>query len=256
MGATDAPHPEDGEGPVRSVRLSPFAIAAHAVSNAQFAEFVNATGHVTTAEIRGRSHVFYLHLDQPERYPVPLADAPWWRDVPGASWRVPHGAGSAVPDHPVVHVSHADALAYCAWKGVRLPTEAEWECAAQGGDTGPINIWAGEFPNAPAGEVRLHPVASGLPNAQGLYHTCGNVWEWTADGFGRLHSPRQVHNPSGNLGASRKVVKGGSYLCAPSYCARFRPSSRRPEHPNATTGHLGFRVAELQEEPFSEFRGS
>ncbi|MFK7754727.1 MAG: formylglycine-generating enzyme family protein [Sedimentitalea sp.] len=86
-------------------------------------------------------------------------------------------------------------------------------------------------------------VDDATPNANGLYHACGNVWEWTADGFGRLHSPRDARNPSGNLGAHDKVVKGGSYLCAPSYCARFRPSSRRPETQNATTGHLGFRVA-------------
>lgn len=245
MGADDAPHLEDGEGPVRSVRLTAFAIAAHAVSNAQFAEFVQATGYVTTAERRGRSHVFYLHLDQPEMHPSPLADAPWWRNVSSASWRHPHGAEPAVPEHPVVHVSYADALAYCSWAGARLPSEAEWECAAQGGDAGPINIWKGGFPDTPAGKVSLHPVASGLPNLHGLYHTCGNVWEWTEDGFGRLHSPRPVQNPCGNLGAVRKVVKGGSYLCAPSYCARFRPSSRRSEHPNATTDHLGFRVAAL-----------
>jgi len=245
MGADPAPHPEDGEGPVRRVILDAYAIAAHAVSNAQFEAFVRATGYVTRAEARGRSHVFHLHLEEPQRHPAPLADAPWWRDVTGACWRRPDGTRAAEPTHPVVHVSHADAIAYCAWKGARLPTEAEWERAAQHGDEGAINIWKGRFPDAPTGPVGLRPVSSGDPNRHGLYHACGNVWEWTADGFGRLHSPRAAQNPTGSLGASRKVVKGGSYLCAPSYCARFRPSSRRPEHPDATTDHLGFRVAEL-----------
>lgn len=243
MGADDARHPEDGEGPIRCVHLRQFQIASCAVSNAQFAQFIRATGVVTTAEHRGSSHVFYAHLVDPRDHPIPLAEAPWWRDVRGACWRKPNGTDDARPDLPVTHVSFADAQAYCAWRGVRLPTEAEWERAAKGGDSGDTNIWKGSFPDAPIATPGPRAVNSGVPNAHGLFHSCGNVWEWTADGFGRLHSPRPARNPSGHLGALAKVVKGGSYLCCPSYCARFRPSARRPEHPAATTGHLGFRVA-------------
>ena len=243
MGADQAPHIEDGEGPSRKVHLPAYLIGACTVSNAQFADFVQATGYLTTAEIRGSSHAFHLHLPQPGDHPAPLSDAPWWRDVQGANWRAPNGSDQARPHHPVTHISISDAQAYCAWRGVRLPTEAEWECAAQGSDTGAINIWQGEFPDAPIGVPEPLAVDNAIPNANGLYHACGNVWEWTQDGFGRLHSPRDAHNPSGSLGAMNKVVKGGSYLCAPSYCARFRPSSRRPESPAATTDHLGFRIA-------------
>lgn len=243
MGTAQSPHAEDGEGPERTVHLDRFQISACAISTAQFAEFVRATGYVTTAELRGASHVFHLHLTNPDDHPAPLIDAPWWRDVEGANWRVPNGSAGASPDYPVVHLSYADALAYCAWSDTYLPTEAQWERAAQGSNTGAINIWQGDFPSAPIAHPSPKAVDDAHPNANGLFHACGNVWEWTADGFGRLHSPRDARNPSGHLGAQTKVVKGGSYLCAPSYCARFYPSSRRPEHPDATTDHLGFRVA-------------
>ena len=243
MGADTAPHPEDGEGPQRPVELDSFQIAQCAVSNNDFSTFIAATGYVTTAEQRGSSHVFFHHLSDPDAHPAPLAEAPWWRDVVGAHWRLPNGSSKAKADHPVVHVSFADAQAYCAWRGVRLPTEAEWECAATGADKHAPNIWQGAFPYAPHGTPGPRAVKDATPNAFGLYHACGNVWEWTADGFGRLHSPRAARNPSGNLNTEQRVVKGGSYLCAPSYCARFRPSSRRGEHPLATTDHLGFRIA-------------
>ena len=243
MGAENAPHPEDGEGPARSVHLDTFLIAAHAVSNTQFSTFIEATGYVTTAEAQGWSHVFFLHLSEPDKHSGPLAEAPWWRKVTGANWRAPNAERDALPDHPVVHVSYEDARAYCDWTGMRLPTEAEWERGAQSSNDGPINIWRGDFPNAPTGTPGTVAVQDGVPNPQGLVHACGNTWEWTADGFGRLHSPRDTRNPGGNLASNSKVVKGGSYLCAPSYCARFYPSSRRAEHPEATADHLGFRVA-------------
>ncbi len=245
MGAAVAPYPEDGEGPARTVYLSAYRIGACAVSNADFAEFVRRTGYVTTAETRGSSHVFFQHLDQPDAHSAPFADAPWWRDVAGAHWRLPDGKHASPPDHPVVHVSHHDALAFCDWSKTRLPSEAEWECAAEGSDAAPINIWQGDFPNASLNRPGPRAVRDIPPNAKGLYHACGNVWEWTADGFGRLHSPRAARNPGGNLGAQDKVVKGGSYLCAASYCARYRPSSRRSENPEASTCHTGFRVAGL-----------
>ncbi|MEM9580757.1 MAG: SUMF1/EgtB/PvdO family nonheme iron enzyme, partial [Pseudomonadota bacterium] len=242
MGSDSAPHPEDGEGPRRPVHLDSYQIARSAVCNEEFAGFVRATGYLTTAERQGVSHVFYWHLSDPDTHAAPLAEAPWWREVRGAHWRRPDGANTAIPDHPVVHVSFEDAQAYCAWRGARLPTEAEWECAAAQADRHAPNIWQGEFPNAPSGVPGTRAVQAAQPNMHGLFHACGNVWEWTADGFGRLHSPRAARNPSGNLKANERVVKGGSYLCASSYCARFRPSSRRAEHPQATTGHLGFRI--------------
>lgn len=245
MGARDGPHPEDGEGPRRPVDLDTYAIAKHAVSNAQFAQFVEATGYVTTAEVQGTAHVFFAHLPNPDAHAIVSVDAPWWRSVKGAFWGRPYGTVAAKFDLPVVQISYADALAYCSWSKTRLPTEAEWELAAQGADLSQINIWKGEFPHAPCGTVGLDPVHSGKPNARGLAHACGNVWEWTCDGFGRLHSPRKTRNPSGNLNGQDKVVKGGSYLCSPTYCARFRPSSRRAENPQATTDHLGFRVVSL-----------
>lgn len=243
MGSDDSVHPEDGESPARPVELDNYLIARRAVSNEEFAAFVLATGYVTTAERRGISHVFFFHLRDPEAYVAPLAEAPWWREVAGACWQKPYGEAVLKPEHPVVHVSFEDAQAYCAWHGARLPTEAEWECAAAGADQHAPHIWQGDFPNAPTGAPGPKAVWDADPNVNGLYHACGNVWEWTADGFGRLHSPRATKNPSGNLNASQRVVKGGSYLCAPSYCARFRTSSRRPEHPLATADHLGFRIA-------------
>ena len=243
MGASDGPHPEDGEGPAREIELSPYQIGLTAVSNAEFRAFTDATGYRTQAELRGTSQVFQGRLAAPDHHPVLFAQTPWWRLVKGASWRHPNGVEFAAPNHPVVHVTRADTLAYCAWAGVRLPTEAEWENAAmpQGGIT--PHIWDGVFPDAPVAPARPKAVTDARPNAHGLYHCCGNVWEWVADRFSKLHSPRPDQNPKGALNGKTYVVKGGSYLCAPSYCARFRPSSRRPEIPDAATCHLGFRVA-------------
>lgn len=243
MGSADGPHPEDGEGPARNIHLSPYRIARTAVSNAEFAEFIAATGYRTTAEVLGASHVFQGHLTDPRAHPVISAITPWWRLVAGACWRHPDGRTQARPDLPVVHVSRDDALAYCHWRGVRLPTEAEWERAAGAQSGIAPHIWQGDFPDSPLAPPGPVPVSQGQANEFGLLHACGNVWEWTADRFTRLHSPRPDKNPQGPLNGAHYVVKGGSYLCAPSYCARYRPSSRRAETPEATTGHLGFRVA-------------
>jgi formylglycine-generating enzyme required for sulfatase activity len=251
MGSDDPDcFPADREGPVREVTLAPFAIAACAVTNAQFAAFAKATGYETEAERFGWSFVFHRFV------PAGLAGtvlgsveaAPWWLALPGACWRRPEGPGSSVgtrQSHPVVHVSWNDAQAYCAWAGVRLPTEAEWEYAARGGLVGKrfpwgdelvrdgawrCNIWQGSFPDHDTGEdgyAGTAPARSFRPNGYGLYNVSGNVWEWCADDWD----------------ADGKVIRGGSYLCHDSYCNRYRVAARTFNTPDSSTGHTGFRCA-------------
>lgn len=248
MGTQDpVAHPADREGPVRPATVQPFRIAATAVTNAQFARFAEATGHLTTAERYGDSLVFAGVLPPGAGPAMAVAGAPWWRVVPGASWRHPEGLGTGVAhrqDHPVVHVSLLDALAYCRWVGGRLPTEVEWEYAARGGleqchypwgdefEPGgwpAMNVWRGRFPDQPHGGVGTVPVDAYAPNGYGLYNATGNVWEWTASAFGP--------------GDPRPVLRGGSYLCHASYCARYRTSARIGNTEETSTGHSGFRVA-------------
>jgi formylglycine-generating enzyme required for sulfatase activity len=234
MGSEDSDaHPADGEGPVRDVTVAPFAISATTVTNGEFAAFVAATNYVTTAEREGWSFVFAGQLPHDHPPTRGLAAAPWWRQVHGASW---HDDGRA--DHPVVHVSWEDAVAYCEWAGARLPAEAEWEYAARGGlerrrypwgDEPPtperINIFRGDFPD---GATRgADPAASRQPNGFGLYNACGNVWEWCADEFGD----------------GSRVMRGGSYLCHDSYCNRYRVAARTGSPPDSTSGNVGFRTA-------------
>ena len=205
----------------------------------------------------------------------------WWAWIPGASWRHPHGPGSdldGVDDHPVVHVALEDAEAYAAWAGRVLPSEAEWEAAARGGiDGAPFtwgheaesdltrraNYWHGDFPwRAEPGYGRTAPVGSYPANRYGLFDMAGNVWEWTSDWYGDHHdadpdpSPCCLpRNPRGvDVEASydprqpqfrvpRKVIKGGSFLCADSYCRRYRPAARRPQMVDTGMSHIGFRCA-------------
>ncbi|MER7000903.1 formylglycine-generating enzyme family protein [Streptomyces sp. NPDC000410] len=251
---TDDPEgfPADAEGPVREVAVEPFRIAATSVTNAQFATFVKSTGHITEAERFGFSFTFGAFLADPVADVSPPVEAvPWWRAVEGAGWRHPEGPGSHVTDrqnHPVVHVSWHDALAYCAWSGTRLPTEAEWEYAARGGleqrrypwgdELTPdgrhmCNIWQGDFPTrntAADGHVGTAPVKSFRPNGFGLYNTVGNVWEWCADRF----TPGEE---------TSRAMRGGSYLCHDSYCNRCRVAARSSNTPDSSTGNIGFRVA-------------
>lgn len=265
MGAEDGPHPQDGEGPVRQVTLDPFAIAPLTVTNAQFAAFVDATGYRTIAEKTGSSFVFEMLLPATEQDSPRVKSAPWWCEVQGANWQRPEGPGGKDvrerQDHPVVHISLTDAVAYCQWSGTSLPTEAQWEYAARGGlkrkpfpwgddlqagGTYHSNVWQGDFPkhnakgNAHIGTV---PARCYEPNGFGLYAMTGNVWEWTADRFTTLHTPRPIANPRGPLNGPKRVAKGGSYLCHASYCHRYRTSSRQALHPLSTAGNLGFRVS-------------
>lgn len=252
MGSDDAwSYPEDGEGPVRTRSVPSFSLERCAVTNARYAAFVEATGHVTQAEHFGWSFVFAGQL--PDDFPPTrgVAAAPWWRQVEGASWCHPEGPQSDVDsrlDHPVVHVSWYDAVAYCRWVGRRLPDEAEWEYAARGGLEGKVfpwgderepsgehrmNVWQGRFPGhntCADGWYETAPVDAYEPNGYGLYNTCGNVWEWTDTSFGSARP-------------GDRVTRGGSYLCHASYCRRYRVAARQGLTPDSTTGNVGFRCA-------------
>ena len=265
MGARRSRFPADLDSPRRKVRLSPYRISAFAVSNADFARFVAATGYRTVAEIEGWSFVFHLFLDgEARRSPAPPG-LEWWRAIDGAAWAAPEGPGSdwrGRADHPAVHIAWYDAVAYCVWAGLRLPTEAEWERAARGGlenkkfpwgnamtPDGAIrmNTWQGRFPDENTGEdghVGTAPVSAFQPNAFGLYNMTGNVWEWVADRFGpRPAAPRPLVDPTGPAEGMARTQRGGSYLCHVSYCDRYHVHSRTSNPPDTSTGNLGFRVA-------------
>jgi formylglycine-generating enzyme required for sulfatase activity len=254
---TDSPWiPADAEGPARSVDLEPFRIASCAVTVAEFATFVDATGFVTDAERAGWSFVFASEVDDGATILGRAAGAPWWLGVEGACWR---DAFDADPDHPVVHVSWNDAEAYCRWLGARLPTEAEWEAAASGGVPGRTfpwgeelmangthlcNVWQGSFPTDDTGEDGYRgraPVDAFPPNDFGLYNMVGNVWEWCADALVRDSKPVSCCSPT--TATDEKVQKGGSYLCHHSYCTRYRIQARSGSSPDSSTGNVGFRIA-------------
>nr|WP_155830398.1 SUMF1/EgtB/PvdO family nonheme iron enzyme [Glycomyces tenuis] len=280
MGSEDF-YPE--EGPVIERQVDSFLMARHAVTNRQFAEFVEATGYTTVAE-RPLAPADFPGVDPemlqpgslvftPTRGPVDLRDwRQWWRWEPGASWRHPHGPGSGVDgleDHPVVQVAFEDASAYAAWAGMRLPSEAEWEWAARGGLLGATyawgeepndgtraNSWQGDFPyrnTGAKGWKGTSPVGSFPPNGYGLYDMTGNTWEWTGDYWSARHrvttcqcSPGESGRAAGTGSGERRpqrVLKGGSHLCAPEYCLRYRPAARSPETEDSATTHLGFRLA-------------
>lgn len=288
MGSNDH-YPE--EGPARPVAVDDFWIDETPVTNAEFARFVAATGHVTLAEkapdprdypgiephmIRAGSLLF----NRPSG-PVPLSDfTRWWSFSFGTSWRHPHGPGSTIEgleDHPVVHIAYEDAEAYARWAGKSLPTEAEWEYAARGGlDRAPYawgdrlapggrmlaNYWQGQFPHENLltdGFERTSPVRHFPQNGYGLYDMIGNVWEWTSDWYQDRHPTKKdgvccvPQNPRGGaedqsfdpcmpqVRIGRKVLKGGSHLCAKNYCQRYRPAARYPQPVDTSTSHVGFR---------------
>lgn len=249
MGSEDPlAYPDDGEGPVRSVTVAPFALAAATVTNSEFAVFVAATGYRTDAERHGDALVFAGALPERLREVSPVVvETPWWHRVTGASWLQPEGPGSSVvqrADHPAVHLSLHDAEAYAEWLGARLPTEAEWEYAARGGLEQQPYPWGGErepegqprmntfrgvFPHAPTAPVGTVPALEFPPNGFGLHQMTGNVWEWTSGVF-REDDPRPV-------------LRGGSYLCHASYCRRYRTSARTATTADTALGHTGMRIA-------------
>ena len=258
--------PADGEGPVREMYTDAFYIDACAVTNDEFAAFIEDTGYTTEAEQFGWSFVFYQFLSKKKaRGAQRVQQAPWWCAIKGACWKHPEGRGSHIGnrrDHPVVQVSWNDAAAYARWAGKRLPTEAEWERAARGGleqavypwgdelkpgDEHRCNIWQGDFPRHNTkddGYFATAPVDAFAPNGLGIYNAAGNAWEWCSDWFSadyHVDGPRQ--NPEGPPGGEAKVMRGGSYLCHRSYCNRYRVAARSGNTPDSTTGNLGFRCA-------------
>jgi len=265
--------PGDGEGPVRSVSLSPFEIDTYPVTNADFAAFITTTHYKTEAEVFGWSFVFWAHIPA-DRFQAlvedTVAQAPWWCKVPGAAWDHPEGPGSSIEDrltHPVVHVSWNDARAYAAWASKQLPTEAQWEYASRGGleqklypwgdDLTPegkhrCNIWQGQFPvedTAQDGFAGSCPVNAFPPNGFGIYSATGNVWEWCSDWFHTAFtSGPTTHDPTGPRLGHAKVMKGGSFLCHASYCNRYRVAARTANTPDSSASNVGFRCVKNRRE--------
>ncbi|MBS9386316.1 MAG: formylglycine-generating enzyme family protein [Dolichospermum sp. BR01] len=270
MGADDSGFEEERTG--ENVTVSSFCIDKYEVTNAQFAEFVKATNYVTVAE-RPLSKEQFPDLPDEQRLPGSLVfQMPkqgikqvqllsWWHWTPGANWQHPFGRDSTIlgqENYPVVHISYEDALAYAKWSEKSLPTEAQWEYAARGGLDGATytwgnqysakkaNTWQGIFPffNTKAdGYVGTAKVGSFPANGYGVYDMTGNVWEWTSDWFNDRSPTSQRSRGSVNpTETALHVIKGGSYLCAPNYCSRYRPAARESESPDTGTTHIGFRL--------------
>jgi formylglycine-generating enzyme required for sulfatase activity len=293
MGADDNQGWRD-EFPKHDVIIDSFWMDIHEVTNAQFSEFVEATGYVTTAEktvdweelkkllpvgtpkpdddkLAPASLVFV-----PTEEKVPLNDVSrWWEWRKGSNWRHPDGPLSSIEgkeNHPVVHVSWFDAIAYCEWSGTRLPTEAEWEFASRGGlknsvyswgdedldDGNPkANTWEGDFPynnSLRDGYYSTAPVKSFPSNGYGLYDISGNVWEWCSDWYNENYysilKNETSYNPKGPSKsfdsnepyAEKRVSRGGSFLCNKSYCSGYRNSMRMKTTPDTGSSHTGFRT--------------
>jgi formylglycine-generating enzyme required for sulfatase activity len=268
------------EAPVHTVEVDGFFIDVNSVTNARFRQFVDATGYVTVAE--RVPDVEELLRQLPPGTPRPPKEAlvpgslvftptdrdvdlgdwsQWWRWVPGADWRHPKGPGSSIggrDDHPVVHVAWDDAIAFAAWTGASLPTEAQWEYASRGGaghaehtwgeqpydaSQPQAHIYTGAFPTQ---DATTAPVGSYAPNAYGLYDMSGNVWQWTLDAFDPLayRTPRRPRNPVNADTASTPLrsIRGGSHLCNDSYCRGYRVSARSGNTRDSGASHIGFRT--------------
>ena len=263
IGTNQPKIPVDGENPLRTKRIKSFLMDSCTVTNARFQEFINETGYITEAERLGDSLVFHSQL-APDFPPTQgIAVAPWWRVVMGANWLQINGPKSEEawhPEYPVVHISWRDATAFAEWAGGRLPTEAEWEHAARGGqqdvrfpwgdkepndkDFFPCNIWQGRFPNENTGKdgyFGVAPSESFKSNKFGLYNMVGNVWEWTSEPF-KVRSLKKVSADAHGYKKGYKLLKGGSFLCHASYCYRYRIAARTGNSPDTTTTHQGFRL--------------
>jgi len=285
MGTDDPKIIGDGEGPARQVFVSEYLLQQYEVSNRQFLEFVAETGFVTEAEKFGWSFCFEGTLSEKvlETVQNKVDAVPWWVPVEGADWLHPNGpdgnvASLGLLDHPVVHISHNDARAYCEWIGMRLPREAEFERASRGGLENTLypwgeelvpngkhraNLWQGEFPEQNLEQDGFRwasPVDSfGPQNAYGLYNIIGNAWEWVADAWTVKH---RVKDPNGELlrdiqveyrdkiedPTVERVKKGGSYMCHISYCYRYRTASRSSNSADSSAQNLGLRCAKDIEE--------
>ncbi|MBS0472823.1 MAG: formylglycine-generating enzyme family protein [Proteobacteria bacterium] len=270
----DTLYPE--EGPFTPVHVKGFWMDRHEVTNGEFARFVAATGYVTEAErpadakanpgidpdlLQPGAMVFVM----PERVHGMEDISQWWHFVPGANWRHPAGPGSSIEgkeNFPVVEITHADALAYANWKGHALPTEAEWEWAARAGDPHPgddhdqpkqANTWQGIFPVLNSGEdgfVGLAPVGCYGASKYRLFDMFGNVWEMTADLFRPRHGDPAGPDEMPRMGAgARYTIKGGSFLCAPNYCVRYRSGAREGQEADLAASHLGFRTVVRGKQP-------
>lgn len=292
MGSSDDEGRQD-EYPAHAVRVHDFWMDAHEVTNAEFRQFVEATGYITTAERTPRWEDLAKQLPpgtprppdsvlqpgalvfSPPGHPVRLDDpSQWWKWVRGASWKHPQGPGSGIAgkdNYPVVQVSWYDATAYARWVGKRLPTEAEWEYAARGGlrderyawgDEDPLrgapkaNIWDGHFPDVNTGRdghERTAAVGSYPGNGYGIYDMAGNVWEWCMDWYSPEYyaalgdkvsvdpgGPKESFDPM-EPATPKRVTRGGSFLCNPSYCKGYRVSSRMKTSPDSGLENLGFR---------------
>lgn len=269
------------EKSVDDVTVDSFCIDSHEVTNEEFRQFVEETGYITVAE-RPLSKEQFPNLSEAKRKPGSLVFQPpekglkkvpylsWWHWVQGANWQHPYGAESNIEgkqNHPVVHIAYEDAVAYAKWAGKQLPTEAQWEYAARGGlqnqeytwgkeySAQKANTWQGIFPffnTKKDGYIGTAPVASFPPNGYGLYDMAGNVWEWTQDWYqverkGMAHKknplgPNQGYDPKKPNDKLVHVIKGGSHLCAPNYCSRYRPAARESQSSDTGTTHIGFRL--------------
>ncbi|GJD19751.1 hypothetical protein RIVM261_047070 [Rivularia sp. IAM M-261] len=263
------------------VSVSSFCMDRYEITNAQFAKFVKATGYITVAERPLSKQQFALSDEellpgslvfQMPQSVKQVSFPSWWQWVRGANWQHPFGSGSTITNkenYPVVHIAYEDAVAYAKWAGKSLPTETQWEYASRGGLDGALytwgnqysptraNTWQGIFPffNTKAdGYVGMAPVGSFPANKYGLYDMAGNVWEWTNDWFalGHVNKAHRL-NPTGPKSDESfdpnkpsenalHVIKGGSYLCAPNYCSRYRPAARESQAPDTGTSHIGFRL--------------
>ncbi|GAB5568242.1 formylglycine-generating enzyme isoform X1 [Prionailurus iriomotensis] len=269
MGTDDPQIKQDGEAPARRVAIDAFYMDAYEVSNAEFEKFVNSTGYLTEAEKFGDSFVFEGMLSEQVKTDIQqallqlLPGGYLLKALTGDTQKDQTLLFDTVPDHPVLHVSWNDAVAYCTWAGKRLPTEAEWEYSCRGGLQNSVrlfpwgnklqpkgqhyaNIWQGEFPVTNTGEDGFRgtaPVDAFPPNGYGLYNIVGNAWEWTSDWWTVHHSVEKTLNPKGPPSGKDRVKKGGSYMCHKSYCYRYRCAARSQNTPDSSASNLGFRCA-------------